>query len=217
MSKHLHLNFIRDDELVSSSPIRSQIIAPVFVAGITLSTFAWWLFLFLGHMNLKQLNDTNIKINQVINPAYNRVQKLTEKEKELVALNAQIEAFNHSRLEYSTVLSSIPQHVESNIQLTILELSAPPQPLFEDKKTGGGPTNTFENAEFMITGKTTGTKAFDAVDQLLKALNSDSYTNLIQSAFIPKGSFRQDSRSKKGTKESLLFEIKCRCRPRRFQ
>lgn len=217
MNTHLHLNLIKDEELVSSSPIRSQIIAPVFVTVITLSTLIWWLFLFLGHMNLKRVNKTNIEINQVINPAYQRALQLTEKEKELAALSAQIEAFNHSRLEYGAVLSSIPKHVDSNIQFTILELPAPPPPLFEDKKPGSGPTNIIENAEFKITGKTTGAKAFDAVDQLLKALNSDAYTNLIQSAFIPKGSFRQDSRSKKGTKESLLFAIKCRCRPRRFQ
>lgn len=216
MSRHIHLNLIQEEELVSSSPIRSQVIAPIIAGVITLSTLVWWMLLYVNYASLKRLNTMHCNINKQLQPSYTAVQELNKKEKEITALIDQLHAYQNSMLQYSTMLTDIPKHVLPNIQFTKMEVLPPPPPLFEKNKESKGPTNTFETAGFLITGYTRGAEAFNSVDKLLHALQSEAYTNLVATAMIPKGSFRQNSKSRTGTQD-LRFELKCECRNRRFQ
>ena len=216
MSRYIHLNLIKEEEIVSSSPVRSQIIAPIIAGIITLGTLGWWLLLYTNYSGIKKLNAMHFDMNKQLQPGYNAVRDLNKKEKELTALINQLQAFKNSKLQYGEMLTDIPKHVQPNIQFTKLEVLSPPLPLFEKDKESRGPTNTFETAGFLITGRTTGADAFNSVDKLLNALKSDTYTNLIENALIPKGSFRQDTRAGKGN-QNLRFELKCECRKRRFQ
>jgi hypothetical protein len=69
-----------------------------------------------------------------------------------------------------------------------------------------------------IAGRTAGEKASSSVDTLLAALRTPAFTNLIQTAEIPKGAFRQDTTARNtGNRDTLLFEITCGCLPRRFE
>lgn len=216
MSRHIHLNLIKKEELLSSSPVRSQLIAPIIAGVITLSTLTWWLLLYVNYSELKKLSTLHFNNNKQLQPGYTAVQKLNKEEKEITALIAQLRAFQNSMLRYGKLLTDIPKYVQPNIQFIKLEVLPPPPPLFEQNKESKGPTNTFETAGFLITGYTQGADAFNSVDKLLHALQSDAYTNLVETALIPKGSFRQDSKSGKGT-QNLIFELKCECRKRRFE
>ena len=216
MSRHIHLNLIKEEELVSSSPIRSQIIAPIIAGVITLSTLVWWVLLYVNYASLKRLNTMHLNINKQLQPGYTAVHELNSKEKEITALINQLRIYQNSMLQYSTLLTDIPKHVPPNIQFTKLEVLPPPPPLFEKGNESKGPTNTFETAGLLITGYTRGAEAFNSVNKLLNALQSDAYTNLVKTALIPKGSFRQNSKSRTGSQD-LRFELKCECRNRRFQ
>ncbi len=216
MSKHIHLNLIKEEELVSSCPIRAQIIAPVIAGIITISTLIWWSFLYVNFAGLKSLNIKHFNINKELEPGYQAVLALNKEEAELGALIAQLKAFQNSKLYYSDVLTGIPELVQPNIQFLKMEIPPPGPPLFETGKEFQGPTNIFESANILITGVTSGTKAFDSVDQLIQSLKSNAFTNLIKTAQVPKGSFRQDTKSDKGG-QSLRFELKCECRERSFQ
>jgi hypothetical protein len=75
-----------------------------------------------------------------------------------------------------------------------------------------------EKVTLRIVGRTAGEKASSAVDTLLAALRTPSFTNLLQNAEIPKGAFRQDTVSRSASiRDILLFEITCECAPRRFE
>ncbi|MFO7937625.1 MAG: hypothetical protein R6V06_08480 [Kiritimatiellia bacterium] len=216
MSKPLHLNLIKEEELFSSCPIRNQVIAPITAGVITLITLIWWLLLYVNFASLENLNSRHSGINKELQPAYRSVLALNSREKDLTALTGQLKAFQNAKLHYGSFLKNIPGHIRTNVQFTKLEVLPPPPPLFEKDKKSGGPTNTFEKAGMHITGLTTGNNAFDSVNSLLKALQSDIYTNLIKHALIPKGSFRQDTRSARDG-HVLRFEIRCECRNREFK
>ena len=217
MSKHIHLNLIKEKEILSSSPVRTQVIAPIILAIITACTLGWWFLLFMQYTGTKKLNDHLNQIQEQLQPEYKQVLALNTKEKNVTALIAQLSAYKNSKLFYGKTFQQIPQHVLPNIQFTKLELLQPARPLLEKDKESAGPTNKTESATFVITGRTSGANAFDAVDQLLSDLKKGKFTNLIQSAHIPKGSLRQDMKTKKDESEFLRFELKCNCTPRRFE
>ncbi len=217
MSKHIHLNLINEVELVSSSPVRSRIITPAIIAILTLTTLAWWLYEGLIYIQLNNLNEKYSAIESQLQPGYQSVLELNSQEKALIALNAQLKAYQNSKLFFGEALDQIPKYVLHNIQFSKLEIPAPPPPLFEKDHAEKGPTNTTESVKIVITGRTTGANAFDAVDQLLKALTSNHFTNLICSAHIPKGSFRQDIAKASDDKEYLLFGLECQCHPRIYK
>jgi len=217
MSNHIHLNLIKDEEIVSPSPIRSQIIAPIAVAIITVGVLVWWLFLSFQYSNVKNLTNQNKEFRTQLQTSYKSVLALTAEEESLGALTAQIKAYQGSKVRYAEALKNIPDHVLPNIQLTQLEIPHPPLPLLEKDKHSAGPTNKTELAKFIITGRTSGANAFDAVDHFLNDLKKAPFTNLIQSTHIPKGAMRPEKTRNRDDKEYLRFEIECNCTPRRFE
>lgn len=216
MSKHMHLNLIQDEELRTSSSVRIHTIIPIFVGLITLGVFVWWLYLYLNYTSLREIHERHTEIAEQLQPGYKQVLELSAQEKELTALNAQITAFDGSRLKYAAVLSYIPELVDPNIQFIMIEVTQPSPPLFKKEQPTSAPTNTFATTELIITGRAVSTKV-DAVDGLLKGLSKGISTNLIKSAAIPKGSLRQETKSRDSGAEFVLFEIRCPCWPRRFQ
>ncbi len=217
MSNHIHLNLIKEEEIVSSSPVRTQIIAPAIMAIFVLSVLGWWLMLLAQYSSASELRTSHMAIQTQLEPGHTAVLALNAEAKQLSALIAQLDAYQNSRLLYGEVFTQIPRHVAANIQFTALAIPAPPAPLIPVDKVAAAPTNTTESASFVITGRTSGTDAFAAVDQLLKTLQGSQFTNLIHSAQIPKDSFRQDTTARTDGEEFLRFEIECSCIPRRFQ
>ncbi|MDA3923574.1 MAG: hypothetical protein PF904_02610 [Kiritimatiellae bacterium] len=216
MSNHIHLNLIKEEEIVSSSPIRTQVIAPFVLIIIAISILSWWLLLLMQYSNAKSLNTRNLNIQEQLQASYKKVMTFKAEERNLTALLAQLKAYEKSKNFYGKSLALIPAHVLPNIQFTKLELLKPAPPLLEKVNPSKGPTNITEIATFVISGRTSGAKAFDAVNQLLNGLKKAPFTNLIQSAQIPKGSFRQDL-AYKNKGEFLRFELECNCTPRRFE
>jgi len=217
MSNHIHLNLIKEEEIVSSSPVRTQTIAPAIMAIFVLSVLGWWVMLLAQYSSASSLLARHREIQTQLQSGYTAVQALNAEGKQLGALIAQLDAYQNSRLLYGEVFSQIPPHVSPNIQFTALEIPVPPPPQIPVGKEGAAPTNTTESARFLITGRTSGATAFAAVDQLLRALQSSQFTNLIHSAQIPKDSFRQDPAARNEGEEFLRFEIECSCTPRRFE
>ncbi|MDD2600516.1 MAG: hypothetical protein PHO37_15040 [Kiritimatiellae bacterium] len=216
MSNYIHLNLIHDEELRTSSSVRMHTIIPIFAGLITVGLFIWWLYLYLNYISLKQIRDQHTVIAEQLQPGYKQVLKLSAQEKELTALNAQIAAFDGSRLAYAAALSHIPELVDPSIQFIMIEVTPPSPPLFKKESPASAPTNTFVTTELIITGRAVSTKV-DAVDGLLKGLSTGPCTNLIKSAAIPKGSLRQEAKARDSAGEFVLFEIKCPCWPRRFR
>lgn len=217
MKNHIHLNFIHEDELVTSSSVRSQVVAPALAVVLTLATLTIWIFAVTQYYQLKLLREKHNAIKTQLQPAYKSALELKERETNLAAVVDQLKAYQNSKRAFGEALTRIPAHVPPNIQFTKLEIPPPPPPLIDKEHIELGPTNSFENVRLVITGRTAGANSFEAVDHLIEAFEGDDFTNLISSASIPKGSFRQDTTKRNDAREYLLFGVECQCLPREFK
>ena len=219
MSKPLHINLLKSEELFSSSPIRPRVMIPLLAILIFLSTGLWWS---LEILKLNTLKATTKKIEveiENIKPAYNEFLELQREEKELNASLHQLAYYQNARVLFGETLAQIQNHIPETIQLTELRILPPPIPPIQKIKTKlTGPTNEFENITFKLVGRAEGTQASESVNELLLALRGNAFTNMIRSAEIPKGAFRQDTQtSSRGNRDAILFEVTCICLPRRFR
>ena len=102
-------------------------------------------------------------------------------------------------------------------QSRVLRIPTPTPVAVDPKNPTLGPTNILESVSLQFAGRITGEHSSEAVNALLTALRTPAFTNLIRSAEIPKGAFRQDLAKNTVTGETLLFELTCECVPRRFE
>jgi Tfp pilus assembly protein PilN len=217
MSTPLHLDLLKDDERYSSNPVRLRVILPAMASLATLCCLVWWALLSVRSYNQSELKaqlQENIRDQTA---AHAVVLGLRAQEKETGAVIRHLQLYEHARLRFGETLSRIAEHVPENIQITEMRLLPPPPTLLNTQLPALGPTNTAERVSCVLLGRTTGEKASASVNLLLAALRTPAFTNLIQTAAIPKGAFRQDVGRNPDTRETFLFEIRCECVPRRFE
>lgn len=217
MSTPLHLDLLKDEERYSSRPVRLRVILPMLAALATLCCLVWWALL-----GLRSYNQSDLKAGLQKNilrqtAAHAIVLDLRAKEKETSAVIRHLQLYQHARICFGTTLSRLSDHVPANIQITEMRLSPPPPPLVNLQLPALGPTNSVEQITLRLAGRTNGDEASKSVNTLLVALRIPAFTNLIQMADIPKGSFRQDVARNPENRDTFLFEIRCVCVPRRFE
>jgi len=217
MSASLHLDLLNDDERFSSSPIRLRVMAPLCGFFLVVGTLVAWMLTEIQARSLSSQKNTYESSVSDCKPAHAETLRLRLLEKEMTASLQQLAFYRASQMRFGETLARLPEHVPFFLQLT--ELRVPlPSPLIDPLKPALGPTNTFENVTLRLAGKAGGDRPTEAVNALLKALNSAPvFTNLIRSAEIPKGAFRQDTSRLTSGRDMLLFEINCQCSCRRFQ
>jgi len=217
MSKPLHLDLLKDEERYSSSPVRLRVMLPMVAALATLCFLIWWALLGLRSHNQSTLKDQLQKNILKEKAAHAIVIDLRAQQKETKAIIQQLKFYEHARVRFGEALVQLAAHVPAEIQLTEIRLPPPPPPLIDPKLPALGPTNTMELLTLRIAGRASDNKASESVNTLLASLRKPAFTNLFQTADIPKGAFRQDSGRSLDNRETLLFEIRCVCVPRRFE
>lgn len=217
MSASLHLNLLKEEEQRSPNPIRMRVLFPTLAGGLTVACLLWWsLLAFRAHS--QTLIRDNLKAGiQELTAAHNQILALRAQEKELSAVTRQLRLYERSRIRFGDALRKLPEDVPENIQLTEMRVPPPPPALVDPKQPALGPTNKQERVTLRLAGRTAGEKASASVDTLLEALRRPAYSNLVQTADIPRGTFRQDTSSRNTGSRDLLFEITCGCVPRRFE
>jgi hypothetical protein len=218
MSESLHLNLIKEEEMRSPNPVRLRVLLPTLALGAALACLTGWALLALRAHAQTTVRDT-VKLSiQELSSAHSQVLALRSQEKEISAIIRQLRFYERSRIRFGDALCKIPDHVPPNIQLTEMRVPPPPPALVDPKQPSLGPTNTWERVSLRLIGRTAGDSASAAVNTLLAALRTPAYSNLVETAEIPKGAFRQDTTSRNvATRDTLLFEITCGCQPRRFE
>ena len=218
MSVSLHLNLLKEEELRSPNPIRLRFLLPTLAIGVALACLTAWMLLALRAHAQTAARDS-VKANiQELTPAHTQALALRAQEKNTSSIIRQLRFYEHARILFGDALCKLPEHVPENIQLTQMRVPPPPQVLVDPKQPELGPTNTFERVNLCISGRTAGENADVAVDTLLAALLTPNYSNLVQTAVIPKGAYRQDITARNATgRANLLFEITCGCVARRFE
>lgn len=217
MSAPLHLNLLKDEEQYSSSPVRLRVLLPAIAAIATLCCLVWWALLGLNAHNQAEVKGRLERGILEEKAAHAVVLDLRAQEKEVTAVIRQLELYEHARLRFGETLSQFAACVPENLQLTEIRLPPPPPALVDPLRPTAGPTNSVEAVTLRLAGRTSGDQASESVNTLLAALRTPAFTNLIQTADIPKGAFRQDAGRTADNREALLFEIRCVCVPRRFE
>lgn len=215
MRKPLHLDLLKDEERLSASPIRLRVMLPVFSLLAALGIAVWWSVLVArAHTLVLQKTGLEGKIAE-IKPSHNALLALRAEELDTAATLKQLAFYKNARVVFGETFARLADHVPEKVQFTELRIPPPPPlPPQDPKKPLLGPTNPVERVTLRLAGRTSGP---EPVNALFQTLRTPAFTNLIRSAEIPKGAFRQDTARNPANRETLLFELTCECAPRRFE
>jgi len=216
MSAPLHLNLLKDDERFSASPIRIRVMLPVFALLTALGITVWWSVL-SARVHSLELQKAATEANLAeLKPGHDALLALRAEEQDTAATLKQLGFYKNARIRFGEPFTGLIPHVPDKLQLTELRVPPPPpQPPPNPKSLLPGPTNPVERVTLRLAGRTSGSEPVNALLQTL--LENPVFTNLIRSAEIPKGAFRQDTARSTASHEMLLFELTCECSPRRFE
>ena len=217
MSTPLHLNMLKEEERFSSNPVRLRVMLPLAAIFAALGCVIWWALLGLRVHHLSSTQERVNKAIEELKSAHSTVLDLRSQQRETLAVIRHLGLYEHARIRFGESLARLPAHVPSNVQFTEVSVPPPPYPLVDPKVPALGPTNTWESVTLRIAGRTSGDNAYAAVNALLATLRTPAFSNLVQTADIPKGAFRQDAARTQDNRDTLLFEILCGCRQRRFE
>ena len=224
---NLHLNLLRADEKASSSPVRLRVMLPVFALLLCAACAIWWGILF---MRLQLVNGKVASLRAELgSKKAAHADILAEKRNldcKLLELD-QFKAYAKGRHEYGGLLAKLAEVIPPEVRLTKLEIPEPPVQLLKDPKNPKkppllGPTNTTESVMFLLSGNTTATKSVNALEASLK---TDVFKEWFGSVKVDsqygkngagrgKGAAHEPGQKPRGLKP---FDVKCRCRERRFE
>jgi Tfp pilus assembly protein PilN len=139
----------------------------------------------------------------------------------------QLDAYKRGCRKYGGLMAKLAEVVPEDVQLTALVIPEPPPQKLSDPKNPKlppllGPTNTVENVQFRISGRTAATASVTA---LMEAIESDAFSDWIvvdkdkkQAARKKKRiNIRQETRVGEDGVRMLAFEVEFRCKERRFE
>lgn len=218
MSTSLHLNLLTPEEHLSPNPIRLRVMVPL-VATLTVLGIAVWWALFAFRLHAATLQKATLATNiEGLKPAHNEVLRLRAQEKEYQSILQQLTFYRNSRVRFGETFKRLAEQFPDTLQLTELRVPPPPPPPPPDpKRPTFGPTNVFETVSLRLAGRAGGDNPSMSVKMLLETIRTPAFTNLVRSAEIPKGAFRQDTARGPANQDTLLFEITCGCISRRFE
>ena len=127
-----------------------------------------------------------------------------------------------------TELAKLAEVVPEEVQLTALTIPEPPPQMLSDPKNPKrppllGPTNTVENVQFRISGRTAATASVTA---LMEAVEGETFSDWIVADNDKKNAaarkkkrihIRQEARAGEDGVRMLAFEVEFRCKERRFE
>lgn len=222
MNNAIHLNLLRDEERVSSSRVRLHVMAPVFAAVMVAGVALWWAWLWTQTlMAQSQTRAADEAISQ-LQAAFKRATEATGREQELKQLLAQVEIYRHGAARYGVFLRKLAEQIPATIQLTQLELVEPPPqvigaPAQRGKKAppSFGPNSPEESVRLRLSGRTLDAAS---LDKLLGVLRAPAFREMIETATVPKGAFRQEQDARGGSgQEFFRFDVECTLKRRVFE
>ena len=149
--------------------------------------------------------------------AFKRATEATGREQELKQQLAQVELYRHGAARYGVFLRKLAEQIPATIQLTQLELVEPPPqvigaPAQRGKKAppSFGPSSPEESVRLRLSGRT--------LDKLLGVLRAPAVREMIETATVPKGAFRQEQNPRGGSdQEFFRFDVECTLKRRVFE
>ena len=229
MTKTCHLNLLMDSERVSSSPVRLRVMLPTAAILVSLSMAIWWLIL-TGQNILAKSQMSNIREDIERHQAENaKAIADAETADELSSQLEQLEGYGAScGAKWGETLASLAEVMPLKVQLTKLEIPAPPPQTLTfttiqkgKKRTMKlwGPTNKTESVKLVLSGRT---PKDSPVFSLMESIEGDAFTNAVTISKNPRNlspkvrSFRQDAPQRGEATRMLVFELEYTAKERRF-
>lgn len=208
-----HLNLLRGNEVLSSSPVRLRVMIPLGVLLACIGLLVWWGIIFTQLFLAKaQIKDIEADI-AAKNSAHAEAMRNQELARELKLQLEQLEYYKSGVRAIGEPLAKFAEVVPLRVQLKEMTIAMPPPqvlmppgakvPLF-------GPTTNVETQKLVIAGLTT---KETPVISLMESLQSGFETLVTSERKI--NSFKQDNAEMDG-KKLLSFEIEYTMPGRRF-
>ena len=227
--KAIHVNLLRENEVLSSSPVRIRVMLPVAMMLAAAGMVLWWVIVY-GAVLLNTTSITSLENDIAAKKAghqkvLNQMNEANELESEL----EQLGYYRDSRRTWGETFAHLAEVIPLKVQLTRLAIPPPPpQDLSRPKGSKlpplWGPESRTEKVTLILAGRTT---KETPVISMMESLESDVFTNALVICRDPKEpeqsprvkSFRQDSASESASKTKqrmLTFEIEYTAKERRF-
>ena len=226
--KAVHVNLLRESEVLSSSPVRLRVMLPVAMMLLSAAMVLWWVIVY-GAVLLNTSSITSTEADIAAKKASH--QKILDQMNEANELEAELEQLGYyraSRRTWGETFEHLAEIIPLKVQLTRVEIPPPPPQVLTNPKNPKlpplwGPEPTPEKVSLILAGRTT---KDTPVISMMESLESDVFTNALvichdknaaeQSPRVK--SFRQDTATgdTKGRQRMLSFEIEYTARERSF-
>lgn len=208
-----HLNLLRGNEVLSSSPVRLRVMIPLVVLLACIGLLVWWGVLFTQLFLAKaQIRDLEADLTAKNSAHAEAIQK-RELSRELKLQLEQLEYYKSGVRAIGEPLAKFAEIVPLRVQLKEMTITMPPPQVLTPpgaKVPLFGPTTNVETQKLVIAGLTT---KETPVISLMESLSSGFETLVTSERKI--NSFKQDNAEVDG-KKLLSFEIEYTMPERRF-
>lgn len=224
----LHLNLLREQERVSSSPVRVRVMLPALAVLACVAVLGWWGMLF-GQQMLVRSQKNSIQADlDACKAQHDKVVADMIAARDYQAEIDQLAMYEKARRTYGETFARLAEVVPEDLQILSLEIPEPaPQSLVPPGVKPGakyvpllGPTGTVETVSLRVLGRTPKETPLLA---LMDSLATPAFSNVLRIVHSPAvevspriHSFRQDTTTGKGPR-LLAFDIEYTCRERRFE
>ncbi len=212
-SSSLHLNLLKPNERLSSSPVRLRVMLPVGTLLACIGLLVWWGVVFTQLMMVKTQSNAIQEELDAKSKEHAEVIKQRDLARELKLQLEQLEYYKAGVRSIANPLAKLAEVVPLRVQLRELSVRPPaPQVLLPPnvKIPLFGPTENVETQKLAIAGLTT---KETPVVSLMESLGSGFETLVTHDRKI--NSFRQDNAEAEGRK-LLSFEVEYTMPERRF-
>ena len=229
MSHTIHINLLRDDERVSSNPIRLRVMVPLFSGIVLAAVLGWWMAVAASNAALrKEVAALGTSADDLKGSATNHA-ALVERSDAARAEIGQLERYRNGRVLFGEALHKLPEVVPATVQLASITIP-PPIRIVAKKDVKGAPVRAAASkprpedngkgaradarAPEKLSLNLAGLVDSAATAAALKAAMSGSaFAGLVTDAEIPAGAFKMNANGS----GQFLFELSCTCRERSFQ
>ena len=228
-AKAIHVNLLRETEILSSSPVRLRVMIPVATMLAAAAMVLWWVIVY-GAVLLNVSSISSIESDIAAKKAGH--QMILTQMNEALELETELEQLGYyraARRTWGDTLAHLAEVIPLKVQLTRLSIPPPPPQVLTNPKNprlppAWGPEPKPEKVTLTIAGRTT---KETPVISMMESLESDVFTNALVICRDPGAaeqsprvkSFRQDTTTSSDSKQRqrmLAFEIEYTARERSF-
>lgn len=197
---NLRVNLLADDEFRSPSPVRIKALLPFLVIAVILLMIFFAVMTVIRHNHIStQLKTTKWRWERMEHNYRVALDEAATNEKLKYRLDS-LNTYQNVRIPWHSELRKLITHTPTNVQLTELHIA------YSTSSNTNTPARTYS---MRVQGRADRELAEATVRTFLNDLGTHpDFTNIIISASIPAGSFRDDN-TVDAPPNSRIFEINC--------